>query len=94
LNRAARFALTNFAALNVRTSLVWIMIRAAISLYDWLTFRDYEAAKEGATNRVVERLSRGNTLAQDGSAMEQDDLDRLSAAADVALRKMSAITPS
>jgi hypothetical protein len=58
------------------------------TVYDWVTLRDYEAAKERATDEVVERLSRGNTLAQDGSAMEEAELLRISLAADVAMNKL------
>jgi hypothetical protein len=68
--------------------------RTVISFYDWLTLRDYEEAKERATDQVVERLSRGNTLAQDGSAMERHELDCLSSAADAAMRKMRQQFPS
>jgi hypothetical protein len=64
------------------------MIRIISSIYDWLTLRDYHAAKEQATNDVVERLSRGNTLAQNGSSMEQHELNELSIAADMAMDKV------
>ena len=63
------------------------------SIYEWVTLRDYEAAKERATEEVVGRFSRGNTLAQDGSAMEQADLTRISIAADIAIGKIQARLP-
>jgi len=59
------------------------------TIYDWVTLRDYQQAKERATDQVVERLTRGNTLAQDGSAMEQDELDQLSRSADDAMRSLA-----
>ena len=37
---------------------------AAMLIFEWVTLRDYEAAKERATDEVVERFSRGNTLAR------------------------------
>lgn len=58
------------------------------AIYEWVTLRDYEAAKERATDEVVERLSRGNTLAQDGSSMEEPELTRMSVAADIAMKKI------
>jgi len=54
-----------------------------------MTLKDYESAKERATDEVVERFSRGNTLAQDGSAMEQPELDQMSEAADKSMAKLS-----
>jgi hypothetical protein len=58
------------------------------AIYEWVTLRDYDAAKERATDEVVERLSRGNTLAQDGSSMEEPELTRMSVAADKAMKKI------
>jgi hypothetical protein len=58
------------------------------AVYDWVTLRDYEAAKERATDEIVERISRGNTLAQDGASMEQQELNSLSSAADAAMLKL------
>jgi hypothetical protein len=63
------------------------------SLYEWVTLRDYEMAKELATDEVVERLSRGNTLAQNGSSMEVSDLNLMSEAADVAMKKIERRLP-
>jgi hypothetical protein len=63
-------------------------LQSICAIYDWVTLKDYERAKEHATNQVVERISRGNTLAQDGSSMERQDLDHLSNAADRAMEKM------
>lgn len=58
------------------------------AIYEWVTLRDYDAAKERATDEVVERLSRGNTLAQDGSSIEEPELTRMSVAADIAMKKI------
>jgi hypothetical protein len=60
---------------------------------DWVTLKDYDNARERATDEIVERLSRGNTLAQDGGSMEQDELDRMSLAADAAMLKMAHRVP-
>lgn len=65
------------------------MFRTVLSFYNWLTLRDYEAAKEQATDQVVERLSRGNTLAQDGSSIERSELDQMSTAADAAMNRVA-----
>jgi hypothetical protein len=63
------------------------------AVYDWVTLRDYENAKERATDEIVERISRGNTLAQDGSSMEQPELNRISIAADSAMKKIEKRLP-
>ncbi len=63
------------------------------SIYEWVTLRDYEAAKERATDEVVERLSRGNTLAQNGSSMEQSELNQISIAADAAMMRIERRLP-
>jgi hypothetical protein len=63
------------------------------AIYEWLTLRDYEAAKERATDEVVERLTRGNTLAQNESSMEETELNRISIAADAAMEKIERQLP-
>ena len=63
------------------------------AVWDWVTLRDYDAAKERATDEIVERLSRGNTLAQDGASMERGELDTFSAAADGAMTKLERLVP-
>jgi hypothetical protein len=64
------------------------------SLYEWVTLRDYEAAKEHATNEVAERFSRGNTLSQENdSSLEETDLARISIAADAAMMKIERRLP-
>lgn len=63
------------------------------AIYDWVTLRDYENAKERATDDIVERISRGNTLAQDGSSLERQDLNRISVAADSAMTKIEKQLP-
>lgn len=64
------------------------------AVYDWVTLRDYDLAKERATDEVVGRFSRGNTLAQDGASLEQQELENLSLKADEAMRKLEALLPS
>ena len=63
------------------------------SIYEWVTLRDYKATKERATDEVVERFSRGNTLAQDGSSMDNPELNRFSVAADAAMGKIERRLP-
>ena len=63
------------------------------SIFEWVTLRDYEAAKERATDEVVERFSRGNTLAQDGASMEEAELNRFSIAADAAMIRIERRIP-
>jgi hypothetical protein len=65
----------------------------ARTVIDWVTLKDYDTAKERATDEIVERLSRGNTLAQDGGSMEQDELDRMSLAADAAMLNLGHRVP-
>lgn len=60
-------------------------------LIDWIKLKDYEAAKENATKQIEERLSRGNTSAQNGSSMEEDELLALSIRADASMRKLQSL---
>jgi hypothetical protein len=60
------------------------------AVYDWVTMRDYDLAKERATDEVVERFSRGNTLAQNGSSLEEPELEDMSLQADEAMRELEA----
>jgi hypothetical protein len=51
-------------------------------LRDWLSLRDYEDAKRQGEKDVISRLSRGNTLSQNGDAMTDEELRAMSEAAD------------
>lgn len=51
-------------------------------LADWLRLRDYEDAKSQGTKDVIARLSRGNTLSQNGDVMTDEELTAISEAAD------------
>jgi hypothetical protein len=51
-------------------------------LRDWLHLKDYEDAKRQGEKDIISRLSRGNTLSQNGDIMTGDELKALSKAAD------------
>jgi hypothetical protein len=55
------------------------------ALCDWVTLRDYDRAKDRAAEEIEQQISRGNTLAQNGSCLEQPELDKVSMAADRAM---------
>ena len=57
-------------------------------LFAWLRLEDYTAAKEKATDDVVSRYSRRNTLAQNGDTIDRDELDQLSVTGDDALLRL------
>jgi len=49
---------------------------------DWLRVSDYEQAKRQGDADIVSRLSRGNTLSQNGDVLTEDDLQTMSKTAD------------
>lgn len=49
---------------------------------NWITVRDYENAKDQATDRIVKRQARGSIFAQNGWYMSVDELKRNSYEAD------------
>lgn len=55
---------------------------------NWLTLRDYVAAKEAATHRIVRKQSRGSISAQNGDIMHKKELDELSRRADEAVERL------
>lgn len=57
-------------------------MQAIRRLVDWLCLRDYERAKHQGTVDVIARLSRGNTLSQNGAVLTEEDLTAMSKAAD------------
>lgn len=57
-------------------------------LFDWLMVRDYEAAKHQAAKRTAARYSRGNVSVQNGWFMDSAGLKQLSAAGDLATRRI------
>lgn len=62
-------------------------------LRDWLTLRDYEAAKGKAEQQIIARFSRGNVSIQNGWFIDKDRLAQLSCDAEkavVSLRKLVA----
>ena len=72
----ARFALYNAALRPVR------------ELCGWLSLRDYEAAKEAATNEIISHLTRGSTVVQDGCVIDEEDLKELSSIGDRAMERI------
>ncbi|MEO5338558.1 MAG: hypothetical protein H7841_16965 [Magnetospirillum sp. WYHS-4] len=63
------------------------------SLYDWLTLRDYDASLNTAFGQIASRYARGNVLIQSGSALDEDELVRLSVAADEAMVRLRKSAP-
>jgi len=64
------------------------------SFFQWITLRDYDVAKDQATEAVVKRFSRGNTSVQNGWYMDQSKLDKLSAAGDKAVAYIQKLLPA
>lgn len=57
-------------------------------LIGWLNLADLDDAREEASMRIMARYARGNTSFQDGRSLNQEDLIRLSAAADQAMNRL------
>lgn len=55
-------------------------------IWEWLTFADYEAAKERGALDVVARYTRGNVLTQNASLLDESSLRDLAAAGDKAAK--------
>jgi hypothetical protein len=55
---------------------------------DWLSARDYDAATEEATDRIVKKQSRGSVFAQNGWYMTKDELDASSRKADAHIENL------
>ncbi len=56
--------------------------------FDWLSVKDYVAAKERATVETVARYSRGNVSVQNGWFLDEAGLRKLSAAGDRAMLRL------
>ena len=52
------------------------------ALANWISLRDYDAAKQEATDRIVKRQSRGSIYAQNGWYMSPAELQKNSHDAD------------
>ena len=59
-------------------------------VYDWLTFADYDRAKESINSVIVKRFSRGNVLIQSGRYLDDEKLTLLSQRGDVANSQIQA----
>ncbi len=57
----------------------------------WFQIDDYSAAKEKATDEIIARYSRGNTLVQNGYYLDQRNLDSLSERGDHAMAQLDKI---
>ncbi len=55
---------------------------------DWLTARDYDAATEEATARIVKKQSRGSISAQNGWYMTSNQLAKASKRADYHIKNL------
>lgn len=67
-------------------SRVLVMLFRNIS--DWFTFNDYDRAKEHASDRIVERQSRGNISAQRNGIMSEQELHDASRRADKSMQNL------
>jgi len=56
--------------------------------FDWLSVKDYAAAKERAAIETAARYSRGNVAAQSGWFLDEAGLQKLSAAGDRAVSNL------
>lgn len=63
-----------------------------IDLYKWLSFRDYYEAMQAATDAVIRRYARGNTLVQNGGFLDEQALRVLSLRGDRALTNLLSIS--
>lgn len=57
---------------------------------DWLNVRDYDAATDEATDRIVKKQSRGSIFAQNGWYMTEVELRKQSRRADSAMDDLRA----
>lgn len=51
-------------------------------MINWITVRDYESAKQEATDQIIRRQSRGNIFSPNGWAMSSRQLEENSVQAD------------
>ena len=63
-------------------------------VWEWLTFADYDAAKERGVLDVISRYSRRNVSAQTGWLLDKTGLDELSVAGDDAARALKDMVPA
>ena len=56
--------------------------------WEWLTFADYDAAKEQAVSDVITRYSRRNVSSQNGWVWDEDGLADLSSAGGAATKDL------
>ena len=54
----------------------------------WLALKDYDDAKERGIIDIIVRYARGNVAFQNGSALDDDGLKKLSAAGDAAVAQL------
>lgn len=66
------------------------LIKMLQDFADWLNVRDYDAATEEATDRIVKKQSRGSIFAQNGWYMTEAELRKQSLKADTAMNKIRA----
>lgn len=58
-------------------------------LIDRVFHSGYEAAKESATSDIVARLSRGNTAAQGGHVLDEEDIQEMRAGSAQAMKRLA-----
>ncbi len=67
-------------------------MRTIRRLIDWLRVSDYERAKQQGDADIVSRLSRGNTLSQNGDVLTENDLKVMSMTADKDMARLEKLT--
>jgi hypothetical protein len=69
-----------------------ISVRHAVrNARDWLSLKDYTRAVDEAINTIVFRYARGNISFQNGSVMQEDDLQALSQSGSSALDRLNRV---
>ena len=63
-------------------------------LIDWLLVREYRAAKDEASARIVRKQSRGSIAAQNGRIMSFDQLSAISAEVDAGMVRLNKAFPT
>ena len=58
-------------------------------LHSWFTLGDYDAAKANALRAIFARFTRGNTVAQDGDSLDDEDAARALEAGDRAMEQLA-----
>lgn len=59
-----------------------------VRLWEWLTFADYEIAKERGDIEVISRYGRRSVSLQNGAMLDESGLAEISAAGDKAAKKL------